>query len=479
MLTKINKISITYQYLILICLIYFVIFLKLDSFHLRWWDESMFAVNTYEMMNNGHYFSLYFDGSPDLFNTKPPLTIWLQLLFSKIIGYNELSIRLPSAIFSSLSILIIFNFINKNFSNRWAWISALILLTSNGYIGFHTSRTGDSDSVLTFLLLVANINFVNFILKENKKYILYFFLFLTLAFMAKLYAAFLFSFGYLFILIYYKKLKSFIFNYYFLFGLSAFIILAVSIIYAREIDTPGYFFEILNKDAGRLVNVVERHREDYLFYINNFFNRNFSIWIIFSILSVFLLSISSNKVKTLIFSFLVLTLSYLVIITLSITKLTWYDMPLYPLLSVMSGYAIYYFIEIIFKEKKIVFQYILIFSIFIFPYYLMFNKSQVNFISQGERDLESNEIYLYNSIKEGKDLDRVKVLTNDWNGSLLFYKYKLQEQNQYISVIYNLDDVKKGDKILISDSKLKQEFKSKYNHIEINKNQKSILYQIQ
>jgi len=439
----------------------------------------MFAVNTYEMMNNGHYFSLYFDGSPDLFNTKPPLTIWLQLLFSKIFGYNELSIRLPSAIFSSLSILITFIFINKNFSNKWAWISALILLTSNGYIGFHTSRTGDSDSVLTFLLLVANINFVNFILKENKKYILYFFLFLILAFMTKLYAAFLFSFGYLFILIYYKKFKSFIFNYYFLFGLSSFIILTVSIIYAREIDTPGYFFEILNKDAGRLVNLVERHREDYLFYINNFFIRNFSIWIIFSILSVFLLSISCNKVKILIFSFLVLTLSYLVIITLSITKLTWYDMPLYPLLSIMSGYAIYYLIETIFKEKKIVFQYTLIFSIFIFPYYLMFNKSQVNFIPKGERDLESNEIYLYNSIKKGEDLDGVKVLTKNWNGSLLFYKYKLQDKNQHISIIYNLNEVKKGDKVLISDSKLKQEIVSKYHYIEINKNQKSILYQIQ
>lgn len=154
-------------------------------------------------------------------------------------------------------------------------------------------------------------------------------------------------------------------------------------------------------------------------------------------------------------------------------------MPLYPLLSIMSGYAIYYLIETIFKEKKIVFQYTLIFSIFIFPYYLMFNKSQVNFIPKGERDLESNEIYLYNSIKKGEDLDGVKVLTKNWNGSLLFYKYKLQDKNQHISIIYNLNEVKKGDKVLISDSKLKQEIVSKYHYIEINKNQKSILYQIQ
>lgn len=56
---------------------------------MRWWDESMFAVNTYEMMHRGNYFSLYFDGAPDLYNTKPPLTVWLQLASVKAFGYNE------------------------------------------------------------------------------------------------------------------------------------------------------------------------------------------------------------------------------------------------------------------------------------------------------------------------------------------------------------------------------------------------------
>lgn len=133
----------------LLILIYLVIFLKLDSFHMRWWDESMFAVNTYEMMENGKYFSLYFDGRPDLFNTKPPLTNWLQLLFVKLLGYNELAVRLPSAIAACLSVLIVFKFTLKRFDVLWAWVSVLILLTSEGFIGFHTARTADSDSLLT------------------------------------------------------------------------------------------------------------------------------------------------------------------------------------------------------------------------------------------------------------------------------------------------------------------------------------------
>ena len=61
-----KNIKIHYHILGIITLIYFVIFLKLDSFHMRWWDESIFAVNTYEMIHNGKFFSAYFDGRPDL-----------------------------------------------------------------------------------------------------------------------------------------------------------------------------------------------------------------------------------------------------------------------------------------------------------------------------------------------------------------------------------------------------------------------------
>jgi len=81
-------IQTTLQYSLLFILIYLVVFLKLGSFHMRWWDESMFAVNTYEMLQNEKWFSLYFDGIPDLYNTKPTLVSWIQILFVKIFGYN-------------------------------------------------------------------------------------------------------------------------------------------------------------------------------------------------------------------------------------------------------------------------------------------------------------------------------------------------------------------------------------------------------
>ena len=145
---------------VLFAILFFIVFLKLGSFQMRWWDESMFAVNTYEMMHNGKYFSNYYDGVPDVTNTKPPLINWLQILFVKIFGYNETSIRLPSAFAAAITILLVFNFISKRFSLTWAWISALILLTSPGFIGFHTARTGEADSLLTMFLCLSNIYFL-------------------------------------------------------------------------------------------------------------------------------------------------------------------------------------------------------------------------------------------------------------------------------------------------------------------------------
>lgn len=98
-----TKLWIHYSVLTVLCIL--VLFVKLGSFHMKTWDESMFAVNTYEMLKNGNYFSLYYNGLPDLYNTKPPLTNWLQLLCVKMLGYNELAIRIPSALATFLVIV--------------------------------------------------------------------------------------------------------------------------------------------------------------------------------------------------------------------------------------------------------------------------------------------------------------------------------------------------------------------------------------
>ena len=462
-------------------LIYFVVFVKLNSFHMRWWDESMFAVNTYEMMKNGKIFSLYFDSLPDLYNTKPPLTSWLQIPFVKLIGYNELALRLPSALAAALSILLLFKFVATHYSLLWAWISALILLTSSGFIGFHTARTADSDSLLTLFLLVANIHFIRYLLTEHKMHIFLFMLFITLAYAAKMYAAFLFFPAHLVILIRQKKLKSFIFNTTFVYSLSLFIILIIGLMWLRELDAPGYLKIAFFKDAGRVFTTIENHNEPAIFYLDNLFSSRYSVWFVFLTAGLLLSFFSEGKPQhELLVIFAILSLVYFAIITISITKLSWYDMPLYPYFSVISAYAIYFLIQKINFYPKVsrVKQLILILVfIFIYPYIKLFNKSQVNSIVSTEKVYEANEMYLFEMINRNKNLDGIKVFHSTYDRSLFFYKYKLAESGQHIELLKD-DMFHLNDKVLVSEDSLKLLLSRQYKFTTIDEYGQASLLQL-
>jgi 4-amino-4-deoxy-L-arabinose transferase-like glycosyltransferase len=437
---------------------------------MRWWDESMFAVNTYEMLHNGKYFSFYFDNAPDLLNTKPTFTSWIQLFFVKLFGYNELALRLPSAIAAASSVLLIFYFIHKHFNLTWAWLSALILLTSNGFINFHTGRTADSDSLLSVFILIANLYFLKYTFTNEHRNIFFCLLFLCLAFATKMYAALLFCPAYLAILFRTNKLKSFILNGSFFLGIGIFLISNILLIYFREMDTPGFIQQILAKDAGRLFVVVENHREPIDFYFTNLFGSRYSFWIILAVLGSLLAFISKSALeKNLLFSLFILISVYLLIITISITKLEWYDMPLYPYLSVIAAYPIYLLFEggsfesISLSKKQIALATLII---FIYPYYMMFDKAQGNTLSNGEKLLEANEAFIFKKIKENKDLSGMKVYYSQYKGSLLFYKYKLAEKNQNIDLTKD-PKFAINDRVLVCDDSLKTIVTKRYAFEEI------------
>ena len=256
---KIGRIA---PYLIVLVLCFLVLILKLGSFHMRWWDESMFAVNTYEMMQNGNYFTLYFDGSPDLFNTKPPLMNWFQILSCQLFGYNEFAIRFPSALASTGTVLLVFAFVKRHFSQVMAFASALILLTSFGFVHFHTSRTGDSDALLTFFLTAMNLCFIEFVISGRKRLVLVFFMALLCAFSTKLYAGLLFFPAYIGILFFAKKMKEVFSSWQTYVGLVLFLGISFLLIAIRSEEVAGYLSKIWGSDAGRLF-AADFHSQEF------------------------------------------------------------------------------------------------------------------------------------------------------------------------------------------------------------------------
>lgn len=469
-----------YHYLLLLILIYLVIFLKIDSFHMRWWDESMFAVNTYEMGKNGNYFSLYFNGIPDLLNTKPPLTNWFQLVFVKIIGFSELACRLPSAIAAAATVLVLFGFVNKQFGLIWAWCSALILLSSFGFISFHTARTADSDALLTVFLFAANIYFLKYLSQNKQQDILYFLIFITLAFATKHYAAFLFGLAYIALLILHKRIIDFIFNKYFIVGMMLLVGVSALLMLVREMGTPGYLKQILLMDAGRMFKVVEQHNEPFQFYLENLFKSRFSIWsVLLTIGGVFAFFSREEQEKKTLSSMIILIVGYWFVISFSQTKLEWYDTPLYPLMAILAAYPIVSLFKLKdengshFTLKTALF----LLAIFMYPYVLMFNKSQANTIPLGEKKLEAKESFIYKEMVQHKKLNSLKVYYTGYCGSLLFYKYKLAEQNQNIE-LNTTAAFEVNDKVLVSDDSLVSVLKLKYSFDLLDKRNEAQLIQI-
>ena len=270
------KKDILLDYSLLLGLLFLLVFLKLGSHHLHWWDESIFAVNSIEMMESKSWWAPLFNGDFDPFNTKPPLVNWFQILSMKSFGISEFSIRFPSAIAAALTVLVVFRFLKRNFNALLAWSTALFLITSQGFIGYHAARTGDSDSMLTLFLCLSFLSFLTYLLENKKRSIIFFFVFMGLAFSTKLFAALLFLPGILGVLIWKKNLKRFIGNQYFLLGLGFCMLIVALILGPRLFMDANYLASILTYDAGRIFINYDSSGLSYSYYIDHLFSFRFN-----------------------------------------------------------------------------------------------------------------------------------------------------------------------------------------------------------
>lgn len=446
--------------------LYFIFFLRLDASWIRPWDEAIYSINAYEMGKNGNFIVPFIDGHPDFLNSKPPLQIWVQVLFIKVLGFNEMAVRLPSAICGVLCAILLFVFLKRNFGKIWAWSSFFVLATSNGFVNFHTARTAEMDSMLTLFLFLTTVSLFRILMEENNKNknIFLYFVFLTLAFLAKSFASLLFLPAHFILFLVYKKFKQTVFSLSFFTGLLLFGIFGIGFAFLRERYQPGYIDYILSHDFGRVNKVIEEHNAPFDFYFNNFFYQRFSIWIWTFVIGIALLFLNEKckKIKTICFASIVSVVTYLLIISLSTTKLEWYDMPLYPLLAIVAGYACWKFLELFlsgsFSYTK---QMGIIFLVFSIPTYYAIKNSHDQSLPVGEKKMQRLAEYVFKKEKEGFDFNDWLIIDKWQNGQLLFYKYKLVEKNQIINFV-DENNLKKGDRILLMDEEAKKIVESKY-----------------
>jgi 4-amino-4-deoxy-L-arabinose transferase-like glycosyltransferase len=465
--TFFEKIIIRYQYFLLLLILAFPLIWNLGALPIRLWDEARLVANTIEMYHNKNYIVTYFDGAPDMWNTKPPLMIWIHLIMVHLFGLNEWAFRISSALFGLLTCFFVFFFTKNKTKNIWiAFAAAIILVTARGFVDNHITRTGDYDALLIFLATSSLGMFYNYTETKNSKYLYIFALLISFAVLTKGPAIVLFFPALLGYLLLAKNLVPLLRNKHSYFALVLFLATALPYYFIREYYNPGYIQAVYNNElGGRLLNALEEKGGAWHYYLEGMTGRNFNTWFIFIPIGIyFLLKESNIHIKNYLIFCTTCAIGYFTMISVAKTKHTWYDAPAYPLFAVVVSYAIFKIIERTYASKENLWRKVTtnIFFILLFStsYTLVLIENVISpnkSIGEGMYDMSYyiREHYL----KEPNIPHNINILENTYMPTTYMYFEQIKQKGSHINFI-TLEQVPYKDTIWVQNNSLFQHINS-------------------
>lgn len=328
--------------LLLLPLAYFVLFYRLGSHPVVILDEARLACNAAEMLHNGNWLVTHFDGKPDLWNTKPPLLIWLQAGLFFILGPTEFALRLPSALAALGTALLLFGFGQRVLRAPLLGLgAAVVLLSCSGYVDQHITRTGDYDALLVFFITWYTLAFFRYLEDGHRPALWQASAGLALAVLTKgvagviplpgllLYA--LLSGRTLWLI---RQPKAYV-------ALAAAVAVVAAYYLAREAAGPGYWAAVAENELGGRLLKDKTFAGDlpWTWYLDMLLTDELLPWLYLAPLGVVALLLRSapptfRRLLLLIVTFIV---PFMVVISLSVTKYFWYEAPIYPFFALLVG----------------------------------------------------------------------------------------------------------------------------------------------
>lgn len=476
-------------YVLLFIIVCVPLFQDLGFLTIRNWDESRNIINAYEMFQNGNWLIPHYHGEPDMWNTKPPLLFWLQVISMKIIGVNELAFRLPSALAALFTCGILFLFLKSYLNNIYiAIFSVIVLITSTGYVRIHVARSGDFDALLIFFTTITALSFFLALNLKKSKYIYLFYIALTLAVLTKGIAGLLFLPAYFLYAAFSKNLKFIFTNKHFYLGLLILLIFGIGYYPLRELYNPGYLEAIYqNELGGRFQEGLEGNGDrPFHFYLQNIIEKDFHNYVILFLLGCVLTFVSKDKkIKQIVLFSILIISSFLLIISLAKTKLTWYDSPAYPFMSIIAGCGIYFLIHLLqlifnqdlLKKSKIFsfkyFNYLIygtiVVGLLVVPYLKILKRTSINAEPGWSRNIYKGTYFLRDALERKHDLNEIDntlfVISQDERikRPLEFYLKLLEERNVEIK-IKNKEKLAPGDIVFAYEDDIKKFLEENYNY---------------
>ena len=158
------------------------------------WNEATnqyYSAGVYSMGQSIHAF-LYnsLDSVGFISIDKPPLGLWIQVLFTKVMGFSGLIVLLPQAIAGVLSVYLIYRIVNKRFGQTAAIVSALVLTLTPIFAAI--SRNNTMDGILILMLILASNQAIKAAEEEDSlKHLLFAGVFIGLGFNVKMLQAYM------------------------------------------------------------------------------------------------------------------------------------------------------------------------------------------------------------------------------------------------------------------------------------------------
>lgn len=467
------------------------IFACLDTLPIQLWDESRLAINAFELYKSKNWLVTTYNDQPDMWNTKPPLLIWFQVIFFKLFGISELTLRLPSAIAGALTCLALYTFLSKKLYRPATGVLAVIILVSSaGFIKYHHSpRTGDYDALLTYFSTLYCIFYFRYLDEDRRKFLLLSLVFMTLAVMTKTIAGLLFTPGLFLYTLYKKKLLTTLKAPQLYIGITIFICVVVGYYYIHEQHTPGYFQAVMDNDLLGRYNtsgtIYGRGNSNFFFYLELATQKYFNYWYILAIIGAIAgMSAADKKIKDVTAFSLILSSSFLIIISQGQVKNDWYDMPAYPFLSLLAAIGIWFICQLLLRidftglisTKKAVILFAFVAAVTFTPYFVSLGSSLNP--DAGTWIAQNTNICSYLKDKYHGQLsktDSIIVLKdNDYHANVEWYVKVLNNKGAYARII-GLNQLDSFSQVVAFQPHIKKQLKNNYNNEVLEENRYGIV----
>jgi 4-amino-4-deoxy-L-arabinose transferase-like glycosyltransferase len=320
-----------------------LLFYKLGELPLQLWDESRLANSALEMARDGLSLVTTYEGRSDHWGTKPPLVIWMMALSVQFFGPDEWALRLPSVLAALATMGIVFAFCTRQMGSPFiGFVAIMVMLGARGYMGHHGVRYADYESTLmlcTTGYVLAGYMVVHGDAAQRHAWLAACFAGVLLAVMTKTVQGLIFLPALVVYAAWHGRLLAVLRDRRTWFYL--FIVLSAWLSYylARERVDPGYIAASIANDFQRFSSLVDTHPErGPLFYwadVHRFY------WLVPSLVFALVFALRGGPGEAARAAAWVggAAFFYMVIISIARTKLSWYSVPVIPLLAIVVGAA--------------------------------------------------------------------------------------------------------------------------------------------